>query len=485
MANIDIGKYHVPPIYVPLFRDRSLVILLYGSRNSAKSDFACLKMLLECLYLPKFKCLMVRRVKDAVKDSVYEMLKECAERNKIDHLFDFKDHITRIYCKVNGNSFIPKGTYETLGSTGTTKSVTNPTHAIVDEMDELTKDEWTKLVLSLRGAKIKQIFGIFNTNTVDEEHWIFKRWFYATDTFENKDGSHTWVASKRRNTTILHTTYLMNPYVDRDIVEEFEEEKRHDFENYEISGLGLIRQRKETNLALKYFKRKDHVSKVAKFNKEALCYLSWDFNRLPHHTVGVWQFGGFDPAKNEYEWHLVKEFCLEDHSVKETQDQVNKWLKENDYQHRKVAIVCDYYGNRREDHDSVTSINKIKSRLKKDGFEVIDRTITNPSVIASLDFLNDMFGGTVYIHNANPKYGGARIKLLVNPLCKFHIADFEKTKLDREGKLLKVKKKESFIEDGVKVNRTYEARGHGVDGSRYMAASVFSFEYNLHKSHRN
>lgn len=482
MPEIEIPKWCVPPVYTPLFYDDNFAILLYGSRNSAKSDFACLKMLISCLTLPKFKCLMVRRIKDAIKDSVYSMLKECAERNKLDKYFEFKDHLSRIICKINGNSFIPKGTYETLGSTGKAKSVTNPTHAIIDEMDELTESEYKNLVFSLRGAKKKQVIGIFNTNSVDENHWIYKRWFYPTDTFEKKDGSHTYVRSKRRNTTILHTTYLMNPYIDEDIVREFAEEKELDLEDYEVLGLGLIKQRKESNLALKYFKRKDNISDSITFNPNALVYLSWDFNRLPHHTVGVWQFGGYDSSTNQYQWNLVKEFCLEDHSIREVQKEINKWLKSKKYSLRKLAIVCDYSGNTKRDHDSVTDVNKIKQEIKKAKYTVVDKTIVNPSVSASLDFLNDMFGGTVLVDKANPKYGGAKIKLLVHPSCNFHIADFEKTKLDREGKILKITKKDVFMEEGSKVSRTYQARGHAVDGSRYMAASIFNYEYNLHKS---
>jgi len=130
----------------------------------------------------------------------------------------------------------------------------------------------------------------------------------------------------------------------------------------------------------------------------------------------------------------------------------------------------------------VTDINKIKRQIKKDGFEVSDRTIVNPSVVHSLEFLNDAFGGTVKIHQANPKYGGATLRLSVNPSCTFHIADFEKTKLDREGKILKVVKKDKFLEEGINVTRSYQARGHGVDNARYMITAIFPFEYKLNKS---
>lgn len=480
--NLDILKYDIVPVYRPLMDDNHFVKILYGSRNSAKSDFACLKMIADCLELDYFKCLMVRRVKEAVHESIYSKIKSVCVRHGIEHLFTFKDHTSKIYCNVNNNMFLPLGTYETVGSTGKAKSVNDPTHAIIDEMDELTKSEYNKLVLSLRGAETKGVIGIFNTHSVDENHWIFKRWFPPLETFEKKDGTHTYIPSKRKNTIILHTTYKHNPFVNADIIQEFEDQKEFDYEDYEIDGLGLIRQRKESNLALKYFNRKRNIDANIKLHPTNIVYLAWDFNRLPHHTVSLWQFGGSD--QNNYYWNMVKEFCLPDHSIKEVQKEINKWLKSNGYVNNSVTIVCDYSGNTKRDHDSISDINKIKSQLKADGFAVRDRTIVNAGVVSSLDFLNDMLGGLVTLSKRNPKYGGAVIRIRLHPSCIFHIADFEKTKTDRAGKLLKVTKKDVFLEDGIKVSRSYQARGHGVDNSRYMATAIFNFEYLEHKSNK-
>ena len=478
---IDFEKYHFPDVYIPLFNDTNFIILMYGSRNSAKTDFACFLKIWRCLTLPYFKCLMVRRVQSNVNKSIYSKIKSICSRYGIERFFRFSDHTSTIKC-YNGNSFLPAGTYETLGSTGTSKSTDDPTDALVDEMDELTETEWRKLIFSIRGSENLQVLGLFNTHIVDESHWIFKMFFLPVDKFEKKDGSHTYVPSKRRNTTILHTTFFMNPFINKIIIEEFLIQKENDFDNYEIEGLGLIKAKELPNRAVKYFKRKDHISDQVVFNKESLIYLAWDFNRLPHHTVSAWQFGGYDEAQNVYNWHMVKEFCLADTSVGDVQKAINTWLKKEGYQHKKIIIICDFSGNTKRDHDAVTDINKIKRQIKKDGFEVSDRTIVNPSVVHSLEFLNDAFGGTVKIHQANPKYGGATLRLSVNPSCTFHIADFEKTKLDREGKILKVVKKDKFLEEGINVTRSYQARGHGVDNARYMITAIFPFEYKLNKS---
>ena len=106
---------------------------------------------------------MVRRVKEAVEHSIYATLKSCAKRIKIDQFFDLNDHRKRITCLANGNSFIAMGTYQSVGKTGPAKSVDNPTDAIIDEMDELTEQEFTKLTFSIRGSDNLEIIGCFNT----------------------------------------------------------------------------------------------------------------------------------------------------------------------------------------------------------------------------------------------------------------------------------------------------------------------------------
>lgn len=475
--NLKLEKWHFAPEFIPLLHDNNTTKILYGSRNSTKSDIACFMKLQRCLTLPYFKCLMVRKFQSDVRKSLFDTLESVSKRIGVHHLFDFKDHTMEIICRLNGNSFMPMGLYEHAGKTGNAKSVLNPTDAIVEEADQCTENEFEEMVLSLRGSDNIEVTVIFNTNVVDEEHWIFKRWFPPRESFEKMDGSHTYIKSKRKGTTIMHSTYLMNPYVPNAILEMFEEQRIHAYERYMIQGLGLIMTVKQSNMALKAFNRIEHISDKVQFNKEALVYLSWDFNRLPHHTVGLWQFGGFEQRTNEYFWNLVTEFCLPDHSVKEVTQKIIEYLKHKGYATNRIVIICDYSGNTKKDHDTTDFIAQIKTKLKVANFDVTDRTVVNPSVVTSLDFLNDIFNGYVKISKENPKHAGATIKIQINPTCGYHIADFEKTKTDTDGTILKTTATDTFLEDNIKVKRTYQARGHAVDGSRYMAVAVFKSEY--------
>ena len=485
MTRFAIGNYQVPDIYKPLlYDDIHFIKLLYGSRSSAKSDFAVLRKLQRCLTMTYFKCLMTRKVQKAVKKSIYDKVRSVAKRHKIDHLFKFNDHLTEITCLSNGNRFLPLGTYETLDSSGNAKSVDDPTDALIDEMDELSEEEFKSLMFSIRGAKngeTLEIIGIFNTNKIDEDHWIFKRWFPPVNTFERPDGMHTYIPSTRNNTIILHTNYLMNPFNNQTQIQAFQEEKEKDPEYYEVHGLGLIKTVNISNRALKHYSPSIHVSETVQVNPNALIYFSWDFNRIPHHTVGAWQFGGYDASENAYYWHLVREFCLPDHSISETAKEVNKWLKNIEYMSTEVSVVCDYSGRTKRDHDSITDTNKVKNGLIKGGYYPIDRSIVNPSITASLGFLDDIFEEQV-IMGPYCEHPGSTLKIRIHPSCTFYCADFKTCKKTKEGKILKAKQTEKFIEDGVVVKRTYEARGHAIDNSRYLFASVFEAEYQVYKS---
>ncbi len=474
---IQLDKYNFAPEFIPILHDKNTTKILYGSRESTKSDIGCFLKIVRCLTLPYFKCLMTRKFKEDVKGSIYETLIKVIKRLQIEHLFEYRESPLSITCKHNKNCFIALGLYEHAGKTSNAKSINDPTDAICDELDQCTENEFEEMMFSLRGSEDLEVIGIFNTHVVDEENWIFKRWFPPVETFEKKDGSHSYIKSKRAGVTIMHSTYKMSPFVSKRKLELFEDQKNFAPERYDVTGLGLIKAVKQSNMALQAFDRVTHISEKVKLNSEALVYLSWDFNKMPHHTVGLWQFGGFEQKTNEYFWDLVTEFCIPELTVKDVTKKAIDYLIKNGYISKRIVIICDYSGNKQDDHDTSDFISKIKQTLREAKYEVTDSTSFNPSVVTSLEFLDDILKGYIRISKENTKYPNAFLKLRIHPTCNYHIADFEKTMTDKDGKILKSTITETIMKDGNKVKRTYQDRGHAVDGSRYMAVTVFKSEY--------
>jgi len=365
VLTIELDKYNFAPEFIPLLHDKNTTKILYGSRESTKSDIGCFLKIVRCLTLPYFKCLMTRKFKEDVKGSIYETLTKVIKRLQIEHLFEFRESPLSITCKHNGNYFVALGLYEHAGKTSNAKSINDPTDAICDELDQCTENEFEEMVFSLRGTEDIEVIGIFNTHVVDEENWIFKRWFPPIHTFEKHDGSHSYIKSKRAGTTIMHSTYKMSPFVSKRKLELFEDQKEHAPERYDVTGLGLIKAVKQSNMALKAFDRVAHISDKVKLNSEALVYLSWDFNKMPHHTVGMWQFGGFDQKTNEYFWDLITEFCIPELSVKEVTKKAIDYLSQKGYISKRIVIICDFSGNKQDDHDTNDFISKIKQTLRE------------------------------------------------------------------------------------------------------------------------
>ena len=460
------------PVYRPLLHDQNRLKIIYGGRGSAKSFFAAQKKIIRCLSMQKFKCLMVRKMRSDVRESVYTTIKGVIEHLGLQEFFLFKEGAPKIICKLNGNSFIPLGLNEVGGKSGTAKSIFNPTDAIVEEADEITEDEFDKLSLSLRGSKHLEEILLFNPPSPD--HWIVKRYFpESRATFEDPDGNHTYIEATVPGVTILHTNYKMNPHCKKPEVERHEQLKIINFSKYETDSLGLLKRKKNDGLALEAFSRDQHTTKENLFDPSRRAVVCWDFNRLPFHTVGLWQF---HLKQNVFYMDLCKEFCLPGKSVRQVQQIVNSFLKSEGYESKKVRYIGDYSGKARRDHDTPSMTAKIFEEMRKAGFQVIDETKPNPSVVASLDFLNDIFAGQIFLSKESGLQN-VKIQIRIHESAVFHIEDFEETKTTPEGKILKVRVNDYFMDNGVKVRRQYEKRGHAVDETRYSAVGVLEAEF--------
>jgi len=425
----------------------------------------------------KFKCLMVRKMRSDVKQSIFATMKKIIKMWSLEPYFRIMEGEHVIICKLNGNLFLPKGMYETGGKSGTAKSIENPTDAIIDEADELTLNEYIKLTGSLRGSnKIEEIL-IMNPPT--DDHWIVKRWFPPLEQFELADGSHTYVKSIIPSATILHTTFLNNNKLTEKEREFFSILEDTNPDLYLTDGLGLLKATKTGGEALKKFDKTIHVTNEDMFDPEKRVLEAWDFNRRPHHTVGLYQFS-FDIPANIFYIDLFDELTIEEASVREVQREINTKLKERNYQPKTVRLIGDHSGTKQMDVDIDTHMAKIQREIIRGGYDVLNETLPNPRVVSSLEFLNDIFGGYIFLADQS-NFPGVKIMFRVNAKCKFHIADFAKTKTDKEGKLLKMEESK-IIKDGESQKKvTYQVRGHGVDVARYMAVGVFEEEYRLYK----
>ena len=208
-------------LYVPVFRDliarkiNNPIVLLSGGRGSAKSTSAAQYIFRKSLK-EKQRTGLVRKYFKYIRESQHQDLVTFSERLKID------SSIKTTYSPLgfrfpNGSEIISLGLDKQK-----VKSLSGVKTVWVEELTELTQDDWLTLVLTvLRGGGNPQIIANYNPTFGS---WINDYFFYADGTLKSKDVYH------------LHTTYKDNPFVGQTFARMIESLSD---DLYSVHGLGL------------------------------------------------------------------------------------------------------------------------------------------------------------------------------------------------------------------------------------------------------
>ena len=188
----------------------------YGGAGSGKSYGALQKVLLKALKY-KRKVLVLRKIQNTVKDSVWALMKahltasgyyDACRINKSDYEIELP----------NGSIFLFKG----LDDPEKIKSIDGITDIVIEEATELTEDDYTQLNLRLRAkADDKQIYLMFNP--ISKKNWVYDYFF---------------VRELPDNVKIVKTTYQDNKFLDDEYRAELERLKDRNPAYYRIYCLG-------------------------------------------------------------------------------------------------------------------------------------------------------------------------------------------------------------------------------------------------------
>lgn len=290
---INISKKVFLPCYHHLLKSNADIDFLWGGRDSGKSAHIARQLIMDCLRLPYFRCVLVRKVFNTIKDSQWQLIKDVVEEWGLSHLFTFNSSPLEIKC-ANGNKFLCRG----MDDPGRLKSISNPSHAWGEEMNQFELDDFIVLMTSLRYNKGEvKVWGSFNPECDGEfeEFWLYKTFFdnnqfnfTSTWTLEIPPGplfpQGEKVEYKYQST---HTTYKDNKYCRPARIIFLEKLSEIDPYYYLVFTEGKWGNRKITDpFVLCYSKEKNEGKTVIRPDLE-LC-LSFDFNVNPI-TCGVYQ----------------------------------------------------------------------------------------------------------------------------------------------------------------------------------------------------
>lgn len=204
------------PIYWPYVRDyQTRFNVFYGGAGSGKSHFVMQKVLLKCLSY-KRKMLVVRKVGNTLKDSVWAMcLKLLYQMPQVIKSINKSDFTIEL---INGSIILFKG----LDDPEKIKSIEGITDIVIEEASELTEDDFDQLNLRLRASSgMLQIHLMFNP--VSKANWVYRRFF------EN---------GTPEDTIVVHTTYKDNPYLPKEYIDSLLRLERTNPAYYKIYVLG-------------------------------------------------------------------------------------------------------------------------------------------------------------------------------------------------------------------------------------------------------
>lgn len=282
--NIEIDIDVFLPCYHHLIDNDDDLNFLWGGRDSGKSYFIAQRLLMECLQSNYFRCILVKKTHESIKDSQWQLLKDVAEDWGVDHLFSFNSSPLTITC-INGNKFIARG----CDNPGKLKSISNPSHVWYEEGNQLTLQDYIVTSTTLRSnkGKVKQWFS-FNPEAEDgsdyADFWLYKNYFKghegdwnfsATIDSTLPDGS-----IEQLRYTSTHTTYKDNKYVSRERIGNLESLSLIDPYYYRVFTLGEWGNVANDSPWAYAFSPEDHIGRP-ELNRNHEVYLSFDFNRNP------------------------------------------------------------------------------------------------------------------------------------------------------------------------------------------------------------
>lgn len=224
-------------VYIPLLHDseRKRYNILYGGRDSGKSDFIAQANVIDTLKPDYFKLILVRRYYASIKSSQFETIIDYIKMWNLMDFFHITENPLMIKCTINDNTIFARG----LDKPDNTKSIKDPTAIWFEEVTQITENAFTETDISLRTSKNAKMRVWASFNPCIESHWVNSLFFPPKHQYEKEDGRFHFVNSTNEDAVILHTTYHDNRFITQDRIRNLESKRLRDENYYKVNTLGL------------------------------------------------------------------------------------------------------------------------------------------------------------------------------------------------------------------------------------------------------
>jgi phage terminase large subunit len=161
------------PVYIPKLYDQHRYLVLKGGADAGKSHFACQKILYRTMTEEGHRFLIIRKVKDTIRDSVFKLFCDYIYAWDLEDEFKINQTSFKITFKGNGNTIIFKG----CDKEEKLKSIEGITGIWIEEAAELYLKDFEEINRRLRGIYHTYMQIILSYNPVLKSNWTYKRFF--------------------------------------------------------------------------------------------------------------------------------------------------------------------------------------------------------------------------------------------------------------------------------------------------------------------
>ena len=213
--------------FYPLINNESRYLIMKGGAGSGKSHFAAQKILIRVLkdyHIPdlKHKFICLRKTAPYARKSVFALFKSLIYEWGIEDLVDFNK--TDMTMEFHDGSIIMVGG---LDDPEKIKSIPSITGFWLEEASEFNLEDLRQINLRLRGKFDSYYQTILTFNPITNLHWLYTEFFDPER-----------INIMKRKTTMHHSTYLNNRFLDDGYKEELEGLADVDYQYYKIYCLG-------------------------------------------------------------------------------------------------------------------------------------------------------------------------------------------------------------------------------------------------------
>jgi len=234
---------YVNKAYIPFFQSKKKFVILYGGRGSGKSYAVAQKLVLQMLLYKKKKFFVARKTLPSLKNTCIEFLLYWMDEFRIKYDYNKADMIITTSPAYGGHKIL----FRALDDVRKLKSLTDVDYVWVDEVDEISMQDFLDLSIVLRGRELptgeyRQMIMTFNPGS-------YARWLKELF-FDNPQGEF------KTNTDIFHFTYKDNKFLsqeDKQYLEALKQVDEYFYTVYTLGQWGVLRNKVYNNYEVKEF----------------------------------------------------------------------------------------------------------------------------------------------------------------------------------------------------------------------------------------